>query len=51
MKSSRKALLLIIVPALQTQVLFAEHGVFNTRAMYFDTEELWFPEWDNRGTP
>ncbi len=26
-------------------------GVFNTRMMYFDTEELWFPEWDNRGTP
>ncbi len=19
--------------------------------MYFDTEELWFPEWDNQGTP
>jgi dipeptidyl aminopeptidase/acylaminoacyl peptidase len=26
-------------------------GVFDTRAMYFETEELWFPEWENRGTP
>ncbi len=26
-------------------------GVFDTRMMYFDTEELWFPEWDHDGTP
>jgi dipeptidyl aminopeptidase/acylaminoacyl peptidase len=26
-------------------------GVFDTRSMYFETEELWFPEWENRGTP
>jgi dipeptidyl aminopeptidase/acylaminoacyl peptidase len=26
-------------------------GVFDTRMMYFDTEELWFPEWENKGTP
>ena len=26
-------------------------GVFDTFAMYFETEELWFPEWENRGTP
>jgi dipeptidyl aminopeptidase/acylaminoacyl peptidase len=26
-------------------------GVFDTRAMYFETEELWFPEWENGGTP
>ena len=40
MKSSRKALLLILVAALHTQVLFSDDGVFDTRAMYFDTEEL-----------
>ena len=33
------------------QCLVNHDGVFNTRMMYFDTEELWFPEWDNRGTP
>lgn len=26
-------------------------GVFNTVSMYFSTEELWFPEWEFRGTP
>jgi len=26
-------------------------GVFDNRAMYFETEELWFPEWENGGTP
>jgi dipeptidyl aminopeptidase/acylaminoacyl peptidase len=26
-------------------------GVFDTFAMYFETEELWFPEWENHGTP
>ncbi|MDH3626088.1 MAG: S9 family peptidase [Acidobacteriota bacterium] len=26
-------------------------GVFDTRAMYYETEELWFPEWENGGTP
>jgi dipeptidyl aminopeptidase/acylaminoacyl peptidase len=26
-------------------------GVFDTRAMYFETEELWFPEWENGGPP
>lgn len=24
-------------------------GVFDTRMMYFSTEELWFPEWENGG--
>jgi dipeptidyl aminopeptidase/acylaminoacyl peptidase len=24
-------------------------GVFDTRAFYYDTEELWFPEWDQHG--
>ncbi len=26
-------------------------GVFNTRQMYFETEELWFPEWEFNGPP
>ncbi|MEO7071946.1 MAG: S9 family peptidase [Rhodanobacter sp.] len=26
-------------------------GVFDTRAMYYDTEELWFEEHENGGTP
>ena len=25
-------------------------GVFDNRIMYFETEELWFPEWDHAGT-
>ncbi len=31
--------------------LVSHDGVFDTRAMYFETEELWFPEWENGGTP
>jgi dipeptidyl aminopeptidase/acylaminoacyl peptidase len=31
---------------------FVNHdGVFDTRAMYYETEELWFVEWENEGTP
>jgi dipeptidyl aminopeptidase/acylaminoacyl peptidase len=26
-------------------------GDLDERMAYFDTEELWFPEWDHRGTP
>ena len=26
-------------------------GSLDERFAYFDTEELWFPEWDHRGTP
>jgi len=26
-------------------------GVFDTRAMGYETEELWFTEWENKGTP
>jgi dipeptidyl aminopeptidase/acylaminoacyl peptidase len=26
-------------------------GVFDERSMYFETEELWFPEWEHGGTP
>jgi dipeptidyl aminopeptidase/acylaminoacyl peptidase len=25
-------------------------GLFDNRSMYFATEELWFPEWDHRGS-
>jgi len=25
-------------------------GLFDNRMMYYSTEELWFPEWDHRGT-
>lgn len=26
-------------------------GLFDTRSMYYSTEELWFPEWEFRGQP
>ncbi len=26
-------------------------GILNEQMGYFDTEELWFPEWEHRGTP
>lgn len=26
-------------------------GLFDLRSMYYSTEELWFPEWEMRGTP
>ncbi len=32
-------------------VLVSHSGLFNLEAMYGTTEELWFPEWENRGTP
>ena len=25
-------------------------GIFDSRSMYYSTEELWFPEWENGGT-
>ncbi|WP_108470802.1 alpha/beta hydrolase family protein [Rhodanobacter thiooxydans] len=31
--------------------LIDHDGVFDTRAMYYDTEELWFEERENGGTP
>jgi dipeptidyl aminopeptidase/acylaminoacyl peptidase len=33
------------------QCLVNHDGVFDQRAMYFATEELWFPEWEQGGTP
>jgi dipeptidyl aminopeptidase/acylaminoacyl peptidase len=31
--------------------LVAHDGNIDERAAYFETEELWFPEWDHMGTP
>jgi dipeptidyl aminopeptidase/acylaminoacyl peptidase len=31
--------------------LIDHDGVFDTRAMYYDTDELWFEEHENGGTP
>jgi dipeptidyl aminopeptidase/acylaminoacyl peptidase len=31
--------------------LVCHDGNLDEKAAYFDTEELWFPEWDHRGTP
>ncbi|MFQ5927679.1 MAG: S9 family peptidase, partial [Terriglobia bacterium] len=31
--------------------LISHAGVFNLTSMYGSTEELWFPEWELRGTP
>ncbi|MFQ5719143.1 MAG: prolyl oligopeptidase family serine peptidase [Acidobacteriota bacterium] len=31
--------------------LITHDGVFDERASYYGTEELWFPEWEYRGTP
>ncbi|HTY50971.1 MAG TPA: S9 family peptidase [Steroidobacteraceae bacterium] len=31
--------------------LVTHDGVFDARMMYYATDELWFEEWENRGTP
>ncbi|MGB9005793.1 MAG: S9 family peptidase [Candidatus Aminicenantales bacterium] len=31
--------------------LVAHDGNLDERSAYYDTEELWFPEWDHQGTP
>jgi dipeptidyl aminopeptidase/acylaminoacyl peptidase len=33
------------------KALVSHDGIFDTRFAYYDTEELWFPEWEHRGTP
>ena len=33
------------------KVLVSHDGVFDLRSMYGATEELWFPEWEQMGTP
>jgi len=33
------------------KALVAMMGIFDLSSMYYATEELWFPEWDNGGAP
>jgi len=33
------------------KALVCHDGIFDTRFGYFDTEEVWFPEWEHKGTP
>jgi len=33
------------------KALVCHDGIFDTRMAYFDTEEVWFPEWEHQGTP
>jgi len=32
------------------KALVCHDGLFDARMMYYATEEVWFPEWENRGT-
>ncbi len=38
-------------PRVHFKVLVSHDGVYNLTSMYGGTEELWFPEWEFRGTP
>lgn len=38
-------------PRFRFKTLVSHAGVFNLTSMYGATEELWFPEWDFKGTP
>jgi len=38
-------------PRFQFKVLVSHDGIYNLSYMYGDTEELWFPEWEFKGTP
>jgi dipeptidyl aminopeptidase/acylaminoacyl peptidase len=38
-------------PKAQFKVLVCHAGLFNLSSMYGVTEELWFPEWEFKGTP
>ena len=31
--------------------LVCHDGIFDTEFGYYDTEEIWFPEWEHKGTP
>ncbi|HTR51583.1 MAG TPA: S9 family peptidase [Kofleriaceae bacterium] len=33
------------------RALVCHDGIFDTRMGYYDTEELWFDEWEHKGTP
>jgi dipeptidyl aminopeptidase/acylaminoacyl peptidase len=38
-------------PRFEFKVLVSHDGVYNLTGMYGATEELWFPEWEFKGTP
>ncbi|HKR14229.1 MAG TPA: S9 family peptidase [Pyrinomonadaceae bacterium] len=38
-------------PGVRFKVLVSHDGVYNLESMYGGTEELWFPEWEFKGTP
>ena len=38
-------------PRARFKVLVCHDGVYNLTSMYGGTEELWFPEWEFKGTP
>ena len=38
-------------PAVKFKTFVCHAGVFNLESMYGATEELWFPEWEFKGTP
>jgi dipeptidyl aminopeptidase/acylaminoacyl peptidase len=38
-------------PRFRFRALVSHAGVYNLESMYAATEELWFPEWEFRGTP
>ena len=38
-------------PRFRFKVLVSHDGVYNLESMYGTTEELWFPEWEFKGTP
>jgi dipeptidyl aminopeptidase/acylaminoacyl peptidase len=38
-------------PRVKFKTFVAHAGVFNLESMYGATEELWFPEWEFKGTP
>jgi dipeptidyl aminopeptidase/acylaminoacyl peptidase len=38
-------------PRFRFKVLVSHDGVYNLESMYGTTEELWFPDWEFKGTP
>ncbi|MDQ1729436.1 MAG: hypothetical protein QOD33_1561 [Pyrinomonadaceae bacterium] len=38
-------------PRVQFKVLVSHDGVYNLESMYGATEEVWFPDWEFKGTP
>ena len=38
-------------PRVRFKVFVSHDGVYNLESMYGGTEELWFPEWEFKGTP